>query len=383
MGRGDDWLCRVKSLGWARCVAWAAAIMTLQACSRDAAVARADPGARAAPTGLASIRYVGRFDMRDLLGPRFAWPGTALVAAFTGTGLDMKLRDSGTSFFSVAVDGGKATSLSTNAGAETYSVASGLAGGEHTVVLTKRTESVFGTVQLLSVNPVGGVLRTPPPGATRRIEYVGDSITCGLGNLGAGPMCRSSAATEDETMAYGALAAASLQAEASVIAYSGIGVLVSPTSVAMPTMFPRALPDDPTPMPQGELERAPPDVVVVNLGTNDFARGDPGPSFESATVAFLGEVLRGRYPNAYILCALSPMLTDAMPTSPMERSKARVSLQKVVRARRASGDTRVSYLEFDEQSADDGYGCDVHPSLKTHQQMATKLVSAIRSLTGW
>jgi lysophospholipase L1-like esterase len=320
--------------------------------------------------------------MRDPAGPRFAWPGTALVVAFTGTGLNMKLRDSGTSFFSVVVDGGKATSLSTKAGAEAYSVASNLAGGEHTVVVTKRTESVFGTVQLLAINPVGGALRSPPPGAARRIEYVGDSITCGLGDLGAGPMCRSSAATEDETVAYGALAAASLQAEVSAIAYSGIGVLVSPTSVAMPAMFLRTLPDDPTPMPPGELERAPPDVVVVNLGTNDFAHGDPGPSFESATVAFLGEV-RGRYPNADIICALSPMLTDALPTSPMERSKARGSLQSAVRARRADGDTRVSYLEFDEQTADDGYGCDVHPSLKTHQQMATKLVSAIRSLTGW
>jgi hypothetical protein len=196
-------------------------------------------------------------------------------------------------------------------------------------------------------------------------------------------MCRSSAATEDETVAYGALTAASLQAEASVIAYSGIGVLVSPTSVAMPSMFLRALPDDPTPMTQGELERAPPDVVVVNLGTNDFRRGDPRASFERAMVAFLAEELRVRYPNAYIICALSPMLTDAMPTSPMERSKARVSLQSVVRARRASGDTRVSYLEFDEQIADDGYGCDFHPSLETHRQMATKLASAIRSLTGW
>ena len=355
--------------------------MALVAC-RSGGV-HAEPGAGGAPTGLGPIRYIGRFDRRDPAGPRFAWPGTAVVVAFTGTGLNVKLRDSGTSFFSVVVDGGKATSLSTSAAAQTYTVASGLAGGDHTVVLTKRTESVFGTVQLLSVSPVDGALRAAPPGAGRRIEYVGDSITCGLGDLGDGPMCRSSASTEDETVAYGALAAASLQAEGSVLAYSGIGVLVSPTSAAMPTMFLRALPDDPTPLAREELGRAPPDVVVVNLGTNDFARGDPGPQFERAMVDFLGDELRGRYPNAYIICALSPMLTDALPTSPMERSKARVSLQSAVQRRRASGDARVSYLEFDEQTADDGYGCDVHPSLKTHRQMAAKLVSAIRGLTGW
>jgi hypothetical protein len=35
----------------------------------------------------------------------------------------------------------------------------------------------------------------------------GDSITAGLGILGTGPTCRATFAHEDETMAYGALAA--------------------------------------------------------------------------------------------------------------------------------------------------------------------------------
>lgn len=357
-------------------------LVLLMACSRDATVVRADPGSQA-PTGLASIRYIGRFDRRDPAGPRFAWPGTALVAAFTGTGLEVRLRDSWMSSFSVVVDGGNPTTLTTNAGAETYSLASGLLAGEHTVVLTKRTEAAFGTVQLLSVTPVGGRLLGPTPTAKRHIEYVGDSITCGLGDLGVGPWCHSTAANEDETVAYGALAAAALEAEVSVIAYSGIGLLVSPTSVAIPSMFLRTLPSDGTGALGQEVESAPPDVVVVNLGTNDFGRGDPGPAFERTMVAFLGEELRVRYPQAFIICALSPMLTDALRASPMERTKARAYLQSAVRDRRADGDARVSYLEFDEQSPVDGYGCDMHPSLKTHRQMAAKLVSAIRLLTGW
>ena len=372
----------VKSRWGAGCLgSIATSLVMLVACSRDAPVVRTDPGSQV-PNGLASIRYIGRFDTHDSAGPRFAWPGTALAAAFTGTGLNVRLRDSGSSFFSVVVDGAKATTLSTSAGAEMYSVASGLSAGAHTVVMTKRTEAVFGAVQLLSVSPIGGRLLEPPPAATRRIEYVGDSITCGLGDLGVGPWCRSTAANEDETVAYGALAADALDAEVSIIAYSGIGLLVSPTRVAIPSMFPRALPSDGS-STQEQVDSAPPDVVVVNLGTNDFARGDPGPVFERTMVAFLGDELRARYPRAFIICALSPMLTDAMPASPMERAKARASLQNAVRARRENGDARVSYLEFDEQSADDGYGCDMHPSLKTHRQMAAKLVSAIRLLTGW
>src|SRR5207253_1331322 len=51
----------------------------------------------------------------------------------------------------------------------------------------------------------------------------------------------------------------------------------------------------------------PPDVVVVNLGTNDFWKGDPGPSFETAYTAFLVKI-RARYPAAPIIAALGPLL---------------------------------------------------------------------------
>src|SRR6185312_14995106 len=44
------------------------------------------PDASSLPPAL--VHYIGRFDTRDAAGPRFAWPGSAIVATFTGTGVD-------------------------------------------------------------------------------------------------------------------------------------------------------------------------------------------------------------------------------------------------------------------------------------------------------
>jgi hypothetical protein len=58
----------------------------------------------------------------------------------------------------------------------------------------------------------------------RRIEIVGDSITCGYGNEGTDP-CNFSAETENHYLTYGALAARMFGAELSTVAWSGKGVV--------------------------------------------------------------------------------------------------------------------------------------------------------------
>ena len=60
------------------------------------------------------------------------------------------------------------------------------------------------------------------------------------------------------------------------IAYSGIGMLRNNgggTTGTMPERYERTLADDAASL---GLARYTPDVVVIDLGTNDFATGDPG-----------------------------------------------------------------------------------------------------------
>ena len=325
----------------------------------------------------ATVHFLGRFDTRDAKGPRFAWPGSAIAATFSGTGITAKLHDAGTNTFVVVIDGGKPSTVATTSATDTYPLATGLSSGMHTVLLTRRTESFAGVVQYLGFTVTGGALVPSPEPFSRRIEYVGDSISCGYGDLGVGPNCMFSLATEDVTIAYDELAAAALDAQATVVAYSGIGVLHDyggNTMNQMPVRYELALADDPT--STWSFPPPAPDVVLINLGTNDFSQGDPGAAFQTAYVSFLQQV-RKHYTNANIVCALSPMLGDPA------RSQARTYIQAAVSQVMGAGDAHVSYFEFDEQLASDGYGCDYHPSPTTHQKMAAKLEPVLKMLEGW
>lgn len=368
--------------GW-RLLALAAA----GACARPISLSKGrDAGADAAPVPLATIHYVGRFDTRDPAGPRFAWPGTGIAATFEGTGIKITLADTGANVVVVVVDGGAPATVATSGPARTYTLASNLPARQHTLTLTKRTEASFGVLQLIGLAPDGGALIPSASPFARRIEYVGDSLTCGYGDLGDGPACPFTADTEDETVAYGGVAAAALAAEPSVIAYSGKGMYRdyrSLTTDPMPVLFDRALPDDPT--SAWGFTAPPPDVVVINLGSNDFAHGDPGPPFVLGYAAFL-EQLRRRYPEAHVICALPPM------TDP-ERAIAAGYLQGVVQRARAAGDARVATLEirveggtvfgFEPRLASDGWGCDHHPSVTTQRRMGIELAAAIPRIVGW
>ena len=142
----------------------------------DATMSAAGPDA--GPLASPAIHYLGRFDTRDPAGPRFAWPGSAIAATFRGTGIQVTLSDTGTNYFVVVVDGGAPKALATSGDDKTYTLASNLANGQHTVMLTKRTESNVGVVQLLALTPVGGAL-VPLAGAVhasdrirRRLDHV-------------------------------------------------------------------------------------------------------------------------------------------------------------------------------------------------------------------
>jgi lysophospholipase L1-like esterase len=209
------------------------------------------------------------------------------------------------------------------------------------------------------------------------IELIGDSITCGYGDVGRGPACKFGPDTEDEPEAFGARAARMLGAAHVAIAWSGRGLFVNANADPadpMPVLWERTLGDRPE--SRWDFAGYVPDVVVIDLGTNDFWNGDPGPGFEKAYEAFLARV-RARYPRAHVVAFIGPMLAgDAL-------KQARTYIAAAVAAARAGGDARVSTFEVPAQSPADGYGCDYHPSVATHTKMAERLADEIRRVTGW
>jgi len=318
----------------------------------------------------------------DGSGMRFAWSGSTMAARFTGTGLSVRLSDEGANHFQVVLDGEPHGILHTQKGKDRYVLVDGLRSGPepHELLLVKRTEARVGEAVFFGFEPaLGGTLLPAPDARSRRIELVGDSITTGYGNEGPGPVCGFQPAQQNEYLTYGALAARALDADHSTIAWSG------KTLYEMREYFDRALPTRRSDDEQGrwDFARFQPDVVVLNVGTNNFALVDPGEKrFVDLYHALVAKV-RGVYPRALVVCALGPMLTDRYPEGRRNLTQARKYMKSAVARLKEAGDTNVELLEFPEQDHADGLGCGFHPSLKTHKRMSERLVAMLKERMGW
>jgi lysophospholipase L1-like esterase len=323
------------------------------------------------------LRFVGRFAEDSAQGPHFAWSGSGVVAAFEGESVSVTLEDSGSNQFTVLIDGQLGTPLKTQAGARSYVLAENLAPGSHQVELYRRTEASFGVSQFRGFDfGANGKLAPESAPPTRRIEVIGDSISCGYGNEGETATCSFSADTENHYQTYGAIAARSLDAEIVTIAWSGKGIVNNygeDVTDPLPALYDRTLPGDAS--SQWDFSVAP-DAVVINLGTNDFSTdGDPSPElFRDRYIAFL-EHLRAVYPEATLIGTVGPMLSGA------DLDAARAGIAAAVAERQSAGDAQVRVWEIDIPN--DSPGCDYHPDVNTHQAMATALVAELKDALGW
>ena len=329
------------------------------------------------PKGPPSVRFIGRTDTRQAGVVRMEWSGSGIVFRFLGTHAAVTLDDSG-GYFTRLIDGHQEDTLVTMGGERTYDVALGLADGTHEVELYRRTEASFGETRFIDVDlGADGMLLAPPVRQTRRIELIGDSITCGYGDEGADETCPFEAKTENHYLTYGAITARALDAELTTIAWSGKGVIYNydqDKNQPMPTLYDRGVPTDG--QSKWDFSQPEPSVVVINLGTNDFSTGDD-PSetvFSDAYSDFLVR-LRDYYPDAWIVCLAPTLLSGDDLTT------AEGYITSVVSERNAQGDDHVvsHILEFTQT----GLGCGWHPSLATHASMADALTAKLRSLLGW
>lgn len=324
------------------------------------------------------VRLVGRVDTEDRAGPRFAWSGTGVIARFTGTSVGVRL--GGGQQYTVVLDGMVLPKLIPSDGVT--SIATGLSEGEHLIELYRRTEANQGEAQFFGFELGDGTLLAPPAPPARRIEVIGDSITCGYGNEGADMNCPFSPDTENHYLTYAAISARELGAELSTVAWSGKGMVCNygddPSSCMdpMPHYYDRILPERSTSV--WDFSKFQPHAIVINLGTNDFStEQDPTQSqFEDAYVAFLDHI-RSKYSDAWILGTVGPLLSGS------DLETARSYIANAVARRASMGDSKVKAFELSPTDPADGYGCDYHPSLKTHQKMAVELTSELEATLGW
>lgn len=322
------------------------------------------------PPAEPAIQWVGRYDTSDPASMRAGWSGAGFVVRFDGTGASVVMDDAAR-YHTVLVDGVVQPTLATFGGEQTYVLATGLPAGEHTVELYRRTEGSFGPTVIHEVQLEGELLAPPP--VTRRMEIVGDSITAGYGNEGISP-CSFSAETENHYLTYGAIAARAVGAELHTVAWSGKGIIYNygdDVFEPLPEVYDRTVASEGAAYDYAWQ----PDVVAVNLGTNDFSTdNDPSQElFVSEYVAFLGH-LRDVHPGSLLL-VLNPSLYGD------EATMVEGYLMEVVSQRQAAGDADVAYADVNVTWL--GSGCDGHPDLATHAAMGERLTQELQSRLGW
>lgn len=184
----------------------------------------------------------------------------------------------------------------------------------YTIKLVRETEQKYGQfiARSLSIGYLGRMLDAPAQ-KNLYIEFIGDSITCGLGSLcgylsddgltvsdtynskGCGISSSETSFCEDATNSYAYLAAQTLNADCNFISYSGIGVTSTWGNVPMSEYF----------ATRKSTTRTP-DLVVINLGTNDRFETADTKSYIDGVKALIGQV-RTAYPNTKIIWATGLM----------------------------------------------------------------------------
>jgi lysophospholipase L1-like esterase len=349
---------------------------------------RAPTSSKIAPSDPA-IRYGGMFDRRTPDAPRFAWPGTHIEVRFSGTSLQARLTSTPvedetreTDWITVVIDGGEPKTHALAEGEHVYPLASGLGPGMHRALIWKRTEAEVGTITFHGLRlDDGAKVGAPLPAPERRMYFIGDSITAGYGVEGPDMTCHWSAARENNYATYGAVAARALGAEYVASAWSGKGIYRNyeqRDEEVMPRLYRRIIPTDPG-SPLASSFTA--DVVVVNLGTNDFGRGIPDKAKVLGAFGALLEELRASHPRALIVLMLGPMLIDDAVVG-KQRTTMRAWLAELQAERVADGDTKLELLEVWTDPAE-GLGCDAHPNARTQARIGAELATLVKTKLGW
>jgi lysophospholipase L1-like esterase len=339
------------------------------------------------------VELFGRFD-----GNRAQWSGTGfqmnVVAAESTATVNVKFASCSGSckyhveaFVDCASQGVTEISEQASDSVQVYVPPSG--GASKLVRFVKRTEAscadaagvmVVGDVSVsggtvvagsyaASKNLRGQQLRscssTPP---AHNILFIGDSITAAYGVDGIAP-CSFTAFTETSLHSYATYVATAVNAEAHLIAWSGIGVVrnygdSSQLSAApMPVYYNRTIATEPTSFwSPGQWK---PDLVYVQLGTNDYSTY-PQPTdeqFRQGYAVFLAQI-RFDYPDAKLLIACAPMKNVNQCENILAVSKT----------------NNVQYVDIPSSTMDGAVGCSGHPNAQGQMNLANYILPTIRSL---
>lgn len=332
------------------------------------------------------IQYIGRLAFASEAEAKLGFPGVTIRFAYRGPAPTI-LFGASSAFcaFSLAVNGWDPVVIRLPEGRSDLPLPSGPApAGGWVVELVRRNESWQGVATFFGLSlPAGCELVAPPALPTRKLMFIGDSITCGEAIDRYPPELDSTPRMSNAPRSYGMLLGRSLGAQVHLVSYGGRGVLrdwqgKTDTNNAR-DFFPLALPDDPA--AKWDHTRYQPDAVVIALGQNDLSSGWIEEAAFTAAFASLLDDIRLAYPRTAVLFTESPMRSEDPTTEDgKKREFQRRCLRTVIEAARAAGGQRVAFAPLHQYP---GTPTNAHPVAFQHEQMAAELIGPLRALTGW
>ena len=255
----------------------------------------------------------------------------------------------------------------------------------HKILFIKLSEAKHSSIGIENLETDENSQLIPTKENQVKIEFIGDSITCGYGVDSKSSDEIFSTMTEDVSKSFAYLAAKKIKADYSFVSYSSFGLYAQWTpdgSFLQNWLIPNFYEDvsyciyeSKTNYKRWNFDNFKPTYILINLGTNDESYlkdyTDRQEKFSDAYIAFLIH-LRSANPNAKIICSLSIMKQGKRQFPWVERA---YEIYK-----KLTNDKKIFLLEFGTQKDSEGYACGEHPSKITHKRCAQELVDFINSI---
>ncbi len=177
------------------------------------------------PANDPNISTMGRTHENASGDIEFDWPGVTIETIFTGTSCTIKMDDTKENFYNVFIDEMPVKVVSVSGNTE-LRLANNLAAGDHTIKITKRTEGNQGLATFKGfILDNGAALKKPDADYKHKIEFIGNSITCGYGSEGKNKEEKFMPETENNYKSYAPITARAFNSEYHIVAHSGQGVV--------------------------------------------------------------------------------------------------------------------------------------------------------------
>lgn len=331
------------------------------------------------PSSDANITYMGRVHAAPS-AHQFTYPGVSIITRFTGSYLAMHAKP-GSGYFMVEIDDRYPFKIEFAVTDSVVVLAESLPEGEHEARIMYVVEGYELKPEFYGFSVAeGSALVKPAPLPERKMEFIGNSITCGYGVEGLQTE-GFSYKTENHYYTYASITARELGAQYMAVARSGIGIYRNygapreGSPDCMPVRYNQTLFANPDII--WDPAQYTPHVVCLNLGTNDTSLDNYDTTLlYNAYEAFVRR-LRKQYPEAHIVLLTGTMLSG------QALADVKASLDKVKDTLAAEGDVKVYRFDMTPQSGSLGIGADWHPSMRQQRKMADELIPFIRQITGW